>query len=131
MAAAPSPAAAFGAIAVGEPKSVAKGGLAVGFATNFATKEQAELAALKECLTFQDAPATTRALCKNAKTFEKQCVAVAIDPKGGTPGFGWAVMTTKADADNSAMNGCRDTAGKSRVEFCKITVSKCDSENSN
>jgi Domain of unknown function (DUF4189) len=131
MAAASSPAAAFGAIAVGEPKSIAKGGLAVGYSTKYATKEQAEAAALKECLTFQPAPADTRALCKIVKTFEKQCVGVAIDPKGGTPGFGWAVMATKAEADDAAMSGCRDTAGKSRVKFCQITVSKCDIEDSN
>jgi hypothetical protein len=131
MAAAPSPAAAFGAIAVGEPKSIAKGGLAVGYATKYTTKDQAEVAALKECLTFQAAPAATRALCKIVKTFEKQCLGVAIDPKGGTPGFGWAVMTTKAEADDAAMSGCRDTAGKSRVKFCQITVSKCDFDDSN
>jgi hypothetical protein len=123
---------AAGALAVGQTGNIRKDGLAIGFAVNRATKDRAEADALKQCLDFKAAPDRTRALCKIVQVYEKQCVAVALDPKNGTPGAGWAVMATKAEADNSAMGRCRDTAGKSRATFCAITVSRCDgAENSN
>lgn len=123
----PSPAAAFGAVALGEPASIAKQGVAIGLSRNYSSKEGAEARALKECLSFVDAPPDTRALCKIIRTFEKQCYAVAIDPQAGTPGFGWSIMPTKAEAESSAMNRCRETAGASRVKFCKVATSDCDS----
>jgi hypothetical protein len=122
----PSSATAAGAVAIGEPKHIAKGGVAVGFAYNFASKDTAEIEALKLCLAFKGAPATTRALCKVVKSYENQCHSIALDPKDGTPGFGWAVMTEQGKADEAALDNCRRTAGKSRVEFCKVTKSGCD-----
>jgi hypothetical protein len=118
--------AAFGALAVGEPADVSKQGLATGNGYNYPTKEGAEARALKECLTFTGAPPTTRALCKVIITFEKQCFAIAMDPKSGTPGWGWAVRNEKAEAEDSAMDRCRKTAGSTRVKFCKVADSKCD-----
>lgn len=126
VATAPDPAAAFGAVAIGEPANIAKRGVAIGTGYNYPTKEGAEARALKECLAFKDAPPDTRALCKVVKTFERQCYAIALDPKNGTPGFGWSVMTEKTQAESAAMARCRDTAGKSRVQFCKMTASNCD-----
>jgi hypothetical protein len=128
--AAPGSAAAFGAIAVGEPANIAKRGVALGLSYSYSIKEEAEASALKYCLNFKDAPADTRALCKLVKTFDKQCAAVALDPKNGTPGFGWAVMTNKAEAEKSAMDRCRETAGASRIKFCKLTNSECDNPKS-
>jgi hypothetical protein len=126
VAGAPSPAASAGALAIGKPARIEKQGVAVGFAHNFKSREIAEAAALKSCLGFKDAPADTRALCKVVKSFENACYSVALDPKNGTPGFGWAIMTNQAQADDSAMDTCRSTAGKSRARFCKITASNCD-----
>jgi uncharacterized protein DUF4189 len=123
---------AAGALAVGQTGNIRKDGLAIGFAVNRATKDRAEADALKQCLDFKAAPESTKARCKIVQIFEKQCLAVALDPKDGTPGAGWAVMATKTEADNSAMGRCRDTAGKSRADFCAISVSRCDgAENSN
>jgi hypothetical protein len=128
--AAPITAAAFGALAVGEPVDIAKRGVAVGFARNFATKAEAEAQALKKCLGFQGAPPDTRALCKVVKTFEKLCFAIALDPKAGTPGFGWSIGATRAEAERSAMNKCNNTAGKGRQKFCQVNVKEagCDGE---
>jgi hypothetical protein len=122
----PSPAVSAGALAIGEPAHIEKRGLAIGTAYNAGSREAAEAGALKRCLNFMDAPPDTRALCKVVKTFENQCSSTALDPKAGTPGFGWAVMDKRADAEAAAVDNCRRTAGKSRVEFCKVATSECD-----
>ena len=121
---------AFGAMAIGETGNIAKDGVAVGAARNYENKDAAEARALKECLAFPDAPATTRTKCKIVASFEKRCYAVALDPKAGTPGFGWAVRASRSIAESAAMDDCRDTAGKARVKFCKITLLECDVTNS-
>lgn len=123
-------AVAFGAMAVGETGNITTGGVAVGSSRNYASKDAAEARALKECLAFPDAPAETRARCKIVASFEKRCYAVALDPKAGTPGFGWSVRASRSIAESAALDDCRDTAGKSRAKFCKITVLECDATNS-
>jgi uncharacterized protein DUF4189 len=124
----PSLAVADGAIAVGLPKDVARQGVALGTSWNYDSPEGARARALQECLSFQDAPADTRKLCKVVQTFKGACVAVALDPQAGTPGVGWAVAPTRYDADTSAMQKCKDTAGAGRQQFCKITSSRCDGQ---
>jgi Domain of unknown function (DUF4189) len=94
---------ADGAIAIGLPADVAKKGVAVGTSWGYPTVEAAEARALKECLAFMDAPPDTRALCKVVQTFKDQCFVVALDPKNGTPGFGWAVRPTMSAAEEAAM----------------------------
>ncbi len=126
VAGAPSPATSAGAVAIGEPEHIEKRGVAVGFSHNYERKDAAEAEALKRCLGFQGAPADTRALCKVVKSYENQCYSIALDPKNGTPGFGWAVMTEQAKADEAAMGNCRRTAGRSRVDFCKVMERGCD-----
>jgi hypothetical protein len=121
-----SPATAAGALAIGEPAHVEKRGLAIGTAYNYHTKNEAEQGALKRCKSFPDAPPDVHALCKVLKAFENQCVSVAIDPKAGTPGFGWAVMDKANQSDEAALNNCRKIAGKGRADFCKIISSECD-----
>ncbi len=120
---------AFAALAIGQSNSITKDGIALGHVFDKATKEQAEAEALSACKDFQRVKPAIRNLCKIIKTFEKQCLATALDPKAGTPGFGWAVMTEKASAESAAMEDCRSTAGKSRVKFCKVDISFCDSSN--
>ncbi|MFM9942487.1 MAG: DUF4189 domain-containing protein [Hyphomicrobiaceae bacterium] len=115
-----------GALAIGQVGSVAKNGIAMGWAVGQRTEGDAKATALKECLAFTDAPAATRAACKVVRTFKAQCLSIALDPKAGTPGVGWSVANTAQAAEETAMAECRRTAGKAREKFCKITASKCD-----
>jgi hypothetical protein len=70
--------------------------------------------------------AKARARCKVVSTFSNKCAAVALDPKDGTPGAGWAVGDTQNQADDEALARCRSTAGANRGDFCKVTNRKCD-----
>lgn len=117
---------ADGAIAVGLPQDVAKDGVAIGTSWNYANPDGANARAMQECLSFQDAPADTRKLCRIVQTFSRECVAVAIDPEAGTPGVGWSVAATQPTAEDTAILNCRNTAGPERQEHCKVTVSHCD-----
>ena len=122
----PLSALARGALAVGEPKSIAKGGFTWGASVNRDTSEGAQLHALETCLTIKgNAPLATRGLCRVVEIFDHKCYAMGWDPKDGTPGVGWAVAATKADAEHAALERCHSTAG-SRKEFCVISHSDCD-----
>jgi hypothetical protein len=121
-----SPSRADAALAIGQTGNIASGGLAIGFAVDQPSMEQARQEALKQCRGFQGAPESTRALCKVSETFRKRCFAVALDPEDGTPGAGWNVAANKQAAETAAMKRCRDTAGSSRRQFCKIMKSQCD-----
>jgi hypothetical protein len=121
-----NPAFSFGAVAIAEPADVAKDGYSSGISYNFKTAVEAEDRAHKECANTQDAPPETRKLCKVIRTFENQCVAVALDPMAGTPGAGWAIGETAAIARRDALQRCEDTAGRSRQGECKITAEGCD-----
>lgn len=120
------PAVGWGAIADGVPADVSRSGLALGVSWNYVSRSEAEANALKKCLAYRDAPPDTRALCKISTTFEKACVAVSIDPKPGTPGWGWAVRSTRQDAEASAVRNCRKIAGPDRQFACGLTLSECD-----
>jgi len=122
----PRGAMADGAIAIGLPANVAKDGVAIGTSWNYANPEGAQARALEECRSFGDAPPDTRKLCKVVRTFKGACVAVAIDPEAGTPGVGWAVAPSKSGAEANAMQKCKNTAGRTRQGFCKVTVTNCD-----
>lgn len=121
-----SPAFAFGAVAIAEPADVAKDGYSSGISYNFRTTAEAEDRAHRECQNTQDAPPETRKLCKVIRSFENQCVAVALDPQAGTPGAGWAIGETLALARRDALARCEDTAGSDRRGQCKITAEGCD-----
>lgn len=121
-----SPAFSFGAVAIAEPADVAKDGYSSGIAYNFKAQSEAEDRAQLECANTQDAPPETRKLCKVIRTFENQCVAVALDPKAGTPGAGWAIADTLALARRDALQRCDDTAGSDRRGECRVTAEGCD-----
>ena len=121
-----SPAFATGALAVAEPNNVADDGYAVGIAYNHKTTAEAEDRALRECQSVDEAPPSTRKLCKIVRTFDNQCGAAAIDPKNGTPGAGWAVAETLAIARRDALQRCEDTAGSDRKGECRVTLEGCD-----
>jgi hypothetical protein len=124
----PASAQADGAIAIGLPSDVAMHGVAVGTSWNYTSQEAARARALEECLSFPDASADTRKLCKVIQTFVRECVAIALDPDAGTPGFGWAVALPQSAAEDAAMQACRMTAGASRQKFCRVTTTRCDGQ---
>jgi len=114
------------ALAVGLPADVAKQGVAMGYALNYANKEEAQAEALKRCRAFRDAPQATRDICKIVENFRDRCIAIALDPEVGTTGLGWSVAKKQDMAEEIAMDKCVDTAGKKRRDFCRITFTRCD-----
>jgi hypothetical protein len=50
---------------------------------------------------------------------------VALDPQDATPGFGWAIASTKAAAEAQALANCVATAG-ARSSYCKLAETSCD-----
>ncbi len=116
---------ASGALAVGQTGNVTKDGIAMGWTTGYADPKGAEAAAMKHCLNFKDAPEKTRKRCKVVRAFEDQCVAIALDPKAGTPGYGYAIRATMTEAKDEAMSRCRETGGN-RAKFCVDSDSGCD-----
>jgi len=121
----PKPSGAEGAVAIGLPADVAKSGVAMGYATKHPTRQKAEEVALQQCRT-APAPRRVQELCEIVQNFHDQCVAFAIDPATGTPGYGWAVEDTKEAASNAALQMCIDKSSASRRKFCKVTSSTCD-----
>jgi len=122
----PHPASADGAVAVGVPPDVSKAGYAYGRNTNSKEMTNAKEHALNNCHTAKDASEEARNLCVVVMTFSNQCIALALDPKAGTPGAGWAVAPGREAAERQAMAQCVATAGPSRRDFCKISDSACD-----
>lgn len=127
---------AAGAIAEGiAPGGVSKG-YGYGIHVNGTDADTARAAALTACqkppkqlasgAPPDAAQAKARAQCAVVSTFSNKCVSVALDPKDGTPGAGWAVGDTSKQADDEAISRCRNTAGTSRRDFCKIISQLCD-----
>jgi hypothetical protein len=117
-------AAAEGALAIGITGDIAKDGYSIGIAYNSGTEQQAKDVALEHCKT-HGGP-LSEAKCEIIVTFKDMCVAEAEDPQAGTPGAGWAVGVDKTAAEKMAMTSCLATAGKSRMQYCKIASSVCD-----
>jgi hypothetical protein len=116
----PCPSRAEGALAIGLPSDVAHQGFAAGNALNDATADQARKNALDGCHASIDASDAAKKLCEVIMTFRNRCYAVAIDPKAGTPGVGWAVADSLKLADQQAIAECRKTAGADRRDYCVI-----------
>jgi hypothetical protein len=125
----PDRAAAEGAIAVGQPKDVAKEGYAYAYSTGKADMQTARTEALETCRKPGSGKSDQgRKLCKVVGTFTNECIAVAMDPKAGTPGVGWAIGGTLQLAEAQAVTRCKATAGAGRGEYCKVDNSRCDGE---
>lgn len=122
----PSEGRSDGALAIGMSGDIAKDGLAFGRSWNYPDRADAEKRALEQCRSFEDAPQRTRDMCRLLATFKDECIAIVIDPKAGTPGFGWAVAGNSKTAQERAMAACKATAGKSREKFCEPDQVKCD-----
>ncbi|MDE1938465.1 MAG: DUF4189 domain-containing protein [Alphaproteobacteria bacterium] len=119
---------AAGALAVGVPPNVASDGFAYGRNVNSPDKDTASTRALALCRSAHDSTDTARNLCTLVMAFEKQCVSVAMDPKAGTPGVGWAVAATKEEANSQALANCRVTAGPTRQDYCVTSDTACDGQ---
>lgn len=119
-------ASAEGALALGQPTDIARHGVAIGMADGLKSTNAAAKDALQQCKT-SDVKAATRALCRVVRTFSKQCSAVAMDPKVGTPGFGWAVASSETAASSQALANCKATAGFGRRNACRVAGTSCDS----
>ncbi|HJQ58890.1 MAG TPA: DUF4189 domain-containing protein [Vineibacter sp.] len=124
----PQPVVAEGALAVGLPANVAKDGVAIGYVVNRSNRADAESTALEECRKTQAAPPQARALCKVVESFSRQCVSIAMDPKDGTPGVGWAIAPTRSGAEAGAMMKCVETAGLDRAQHCELQATRCDDQ---
>jgi hypothetical protein len=124
----PNEAIAAGALAVGLPEDVVKGGFTYGYTTGKSDTSEAREAALKACRTTKDATknAHLRSLCKVIQVYNNQCVAVAMDPAPGTPGVGWGVADDLRSAEKQALSGCEATAGRGRAAACIVDHSACD-----
>jgi hypothetical protein len=121
-----SPGAADGAVAVGVPSDVAKQGVAQGYSYNAKTPDDARRVAMGYCEDVSKSSKPAVALCKVVKMFQGQCVAFVLDPKPGTPGYGWGVGDDKDAAQKAAMAMCLDNAGANRRQYCEVTASDCD-----
>jgi lipoprotein NlpI len=121
----PHSAAADGALAVGLPADVVRGGFASGYSYNAKTMDDARATAIDYC---HKAPTNdkARSLCKVIETFSDRCVAVSMDPKAGTPGVGWAIGDDLRAAERQALSRCEATAGAERRAACVVTESNCD-----
>jgi hypothetical protein len=122
----PTAARADGALAVGFPADVSKDGFAYGFSVEQANKDDAKEAALKACRNTTAAPQSAKVLCMVVGTFSNECVAIAMDPKAGTPGVGFAIASNQETAEERALAFCAATEGADRRGSCKIDKSSCD-----
>ena len=112
-------------LAVGTTSNVVKDGVAFGTAINYQTEAEARTAALENCKKFKGAPLAA-ARCQLVGAFKSECYGIAMDPKAGTPGAGWAIAATKTMAEQRAIDNCKETAGSDRREFCEVAEAKCD-----
>ena len=120
------PAFAEGALAFGTPDDISKNGVAAGYAINQDSIEEAKKLALEECRKGKSAPKRTTDLCRVYETFKGRCFAFAIDPKGGTPGWGWHLADNLEDAKSIALQRCKATEGAARKGECRVTKNGCD-----
>jgi hypothetical protein len=117
---------AKGAFAAGIPDDVAAKGVALGEGHNYSTRDEAEARALDECRTNKDTGDEIHALCRIVGDFDDRCLSTSLDPKAGTPGWGWAIADSQTVANDQALSMCRASAGGDRAPYCVTTQSVCD-----
>lgn len=124
----PFVAQAHSALVIAQPADIAHDGLAFGDGFNYASVQEAEQAAMDNCLT---QPVFHRnSTCTVVAHFDHQWLSVALDPADGTPGFGWGIAATEDEAVSQAMDNCRRTAA-GRGNYCVISFTDHDSTPSN
>jgi hypothetical protein len=122
-----APAFAEGAVAFGTTGDVAQDGYSIGFSYDYATEEQARQNALDWCRN-HGGERRTEDKCEIVAVFHLLCGAEAQDPKPGTPGAGWALGPDVETAKKIALANCRMSAGRNRMDYCKVTSSGCDTK---
>ncbi len=122
----PNPSSAAGALAVGTTGNIVRDGIAVNSIVNAPSEKSAGDQVLDACRKNTDTNPAGRAACQIVETFTRKCIAIAYDPKPGTPGEGWSIEPDKTAAETHAMANCRATAGADRRAFCEIARSVCD-----
>ncbi len=122
------PGFAVGAVAIGISPGGVIEGFAGGHAVNEPDAESARKEAVDSCRRSTGAAKSAQEACGVVATFKDACYAIAIDPKDGTPGVGWAVDETQELADNEALAQCRNTSPPDRKTFCVVpsTNHTCD-----
>jgi hypothetical protein len=117
---------AAAAIAVGVSDNPADG-IAYGWAINFKTVDEARKEAMENCRAYKPAPNAAR-FCRLIGAADKQCVALAFDPKDDSSGMGWALAADREQARKRALDDCRAAAPAGRKDFCEVDILKCDGE---
>lgn len=117
---------AKGSLAVGAPENIAKDGVAVSAQAGFDSRALADDAAINKCRTFTGVSSQVTALCKVVATFDGQCVATAIDPANGTPGFGWGIGSSIPEAEEKALAACEESSPPERAGSCRVDERLCD-----
>jgi hypothetical protein len=113
-----------GALAVGVPADVADEGFAYGWDVDAPNAAVARAKAMANCRNQKSRKAAAR--CQLVKIFKDECFAVAMDPRDGTAGVGWAVAPTQSEAQRQALAACHKTAGDDDRRYCAISESKCN-----
>lgn len=120
-----------GALAIGLPEDGAQNGFAYGYATGYDDVETAKREALNTCRASKGgASRAVRRLCRIEATFHRRCVAVAMDPRDGTSGVGWAVADEQIEAEREALAACHETSQEGERLSCRIDGSGCDDASS-
>ena len=119
-------ASAEGALAFGTTGDLGKDGFAFGYANDWKTREKAMAEAMKQCYAQSNQAQRAAALCKVVATYRQECFALAFDPEVGKPGVGWALAPDEETAKQRAIAVCEITAGKDRMQFCKVSSFYCD-----
>jgi hypothetical protein len=116
------------ALAVSQVGDVARQGVAIGWAVDYASRQAAEKEALARCRAFPDAPQATREACRVVETFSDRCLAVALDPAAGTAGAGWGVHKNRDWAEDEALERCAEASTPKRRESCRVALVRCDGQ---
>jgi hypothetical protein len=110
---------AAGALAIWLTDDVSRDGVELYSAVKYDTINQAKAKALAGCKA-KTSKWSGNASCKIVATFKNKCAAEALDPKEGTPGFGYAIAGDSETAKREAIANCRKTAGNGREDACVV-----------
>ena len=122
----PGHASAAVALAVGVTGNPSDG-IAIGYAYNYDSEDEAKSTALDQCRRYEAAPKANKQ-CRLIGSLTDGCVAAAFDPKSDSPGMGWAVTDDRDSARRRALSDCRAAAPSSRREFCQVDIIKCEGD---
>ena len=119
---------AAGALAVGVAPGGAQNGFSYGINSNSANTDEAKSEAVSHCRTAKESNDKARSQCMAIGAYSNQCATVAMDPKDGTPGVGWAIAADSAASKQYALASCEATAGPGRAGTCVVSATRCDGD---